>query len=279
MKTISLILMLLSGPSLNAWAYEGKGFNPGDWKMMPASLEDRDGQWHLRLRNLDLFPKYCSLHVRHKGESLRPTASYLFKAERSLSLPLGIKVQEPLQWTDLQTHMSCIQPHAGENPEALPDPGALSCQMEMEDCGHICEAESGNVDRCENKHLLLEFSRASYQVTETEKTLTGQVQVQSLATTPLTCQAVMTARVIGGATGDVSGIVAATESFVIEPGQSRKQLWTFDKSEAGVGRHFDISRPRIAALCAVGKLQKDASWYQSCQPLKRPECNWLLVKD
>jgi hypothetical protein len=279
MKKKVLALMLLAGPACNALAYEGKGFNPGDWKMMPASLESRDGQWNLRLRNLDLFAKSCSLRVLHKGIPLLPITPYLFKADRSLSLPLTIKSEVTLQLSDLQTQMACIKIRDDEKPDTLPNPADLSCQLEKEDCEHICKADEENPDRCENNHLLLEFSRTSYQVTETEKTLIGQIEVQSLASTPLTCQAVMTARVIGGAAGDVSGIIAATESFVIEPGESLEQKWSFDKSEAGAGRTFDISRPRIAALCTEGNQQKEPSWYQSCQPLKRPECNWLLVKD
>src|SRR4051812_28288309 len=82
MKQLSVIVGLLSlSMSITAWAYEGKGRNPGDWKMMPASLESVQGQWHLRLRNLDLFQKYCTLRVTHKGDELIQDVSLLFKAD------------------------------------------------------------------------------------------------------------------------------------------------------------------------------------------------------
>lgn len=279
MRQLPLVLTLLLGTSINAWAYEGKGSNPGDWKMMPASLERNNGNWHLRLRNLDLFQKYCTLRVMMKGDKLIHDESLLFKADRSLSLPLGIDAQQSLSLADFQYNMACIKLADDENPDKLPDPGKMSCHLETQDCENICKADDANVDRCENRHLLLEFSRSSYKVEETETSLTAHAPFNSEASETLTCQALMTARIVGGAAGDVSAIVAATESFVIEPKQSLGQQWTFDKSEAGIGRRFDISRPRIAVLCAKGRLEKDSNWFKTCHPLKRSECNWLVVKD
>jgi hypothetical protein len=264
---------------MNAWAYEGKGSNPGDWKMMPASLETQNGKWQLRLRNLDLFPKYCSLRVTLKEDRLIQDEVLLFKADRSVTRPLGLDAERLLSLDDLSMNLSCVKLADGEGLDQLPDPSKLSCEMAREDCENICKADSENIDRCENQHLVLEFSRSSYRFEENSKALTAHAPLKSKASEVLTCQALMTARVVGGAEGDVSAVIAATESFVVEPGQTLDQQWSFDKSEAGMGRHFDISRPRIAVLCAPGKLVKDSNWFKSCHPLKRSECNWLHVKD
>jgi hypothetical protein len=279
MRQLPLVLTLLLGTSINAWAYEGKGSNPGDWKMMPASLETQNGKWHLRLRNLDLFPKYCSLRVTLKEDKLIQDEALLFKADRSLTRPLDVDADRSLSLDDLNSNLSCVKLADGETLEQLPDPGKLGCEMDREDCENICKADAENIDRCENQHLVLEFSRSSYKVEETTAALKAQARIKSNANETLTCQALMTARIVGGAEGDVSAVIAATESFVMEPAQKLEQQWTFDKSEAGVGRRFDISRPRIAVLCASGKVEKDSNWFKSCHPLKRSECNWLLVKD
>ncbi len=277
MKWPSILAIGLALAATHAQAYEGQGKNPGDWKEMPASLEQKADDWQLRLRNLDVFAKFCSLKLRYQGEVLVDQSRLLIKADRSIELPLGLPASTAAEWHNLETSMACVKLEDGETSDKVPDPGSLQCDLAKADCGHICAADAGHIDRCANDHLLIDFKRSTYEVEESPEAWTAVAQFVSVAKQDLICQLVITAAITGPA-GDLSYIVAPSETVILQAGKAQNLHWNFSKTEAGEGRQVDLSRPRVAGLCSFDLTKKPADWYRSCQPLKRSECNWVVAR-
>ena len=275
MSNLHWILGLLV--SSRALAFEGDGRNPGNWKMLPAAIETDSEGSALRLRNLDLFPKLCSLLVKREGKVVLEADRLLFRADRSLSLALG-KAENGVTIQDLHIGMACVKVLASDDEPSLPAPKELACKPATSDCEQVCEAAPDQVNACRNDHLLVSFDRSSWTTTESSKEWTAEAHVSQQTAEPLTCQFLATAKIIG-TTAEVSYLVNPSAVTLIEAGADQIIRWNFNKTEAGIGRELDLSRPRVVALCEVGEQKKPANWYFSCDPLKRSECNWLTQKN
>ncbi len=260
-----------------AFAYEGDGHNPGSWKMLPTSIEIQASGPALRLKNLDLFPKLCSLVVQRKGTLILEADRLLFRADRSMSLSLPAAEPE-LSIDDLKIGLACVKLLPNETEASVPTPKDLSCSPQNDDCEQSCKAALDQPNACLNDHLAVAFDRSSWTVTESEQEWTAEATFHQQTEGRLTCQFLATAKIVGS-DSEVSFLINPSPITVLSADANQTVRWSFNKAEAGAGRTLDLSRPRVVGLCAPGTQKKSENWYFSCDPLKRSECNWVTQKN
>lgn len=292
----STLLFLVSLISLQAFSTEGDGSNPGDWKMMPTAVAKEESGYYLKIRNLDLFEKTCSLKVKWEGHTLLFEKQMRFLATRSQDIKLNLLDQllanAPSEanemssllpnYESLDIDIACVKPKEGQSLNEYPTLSSSACFESSSDCQQICEASSSAADACVNDHLLVNFLRDSWKVTESSRGWTASGLFVHSEKAPLECQIVITAK-IDGSSGETSFIVAPSKQTIFNTNKSKRITWNFSKAEAGIGHEIDLSHPRVVGLCSKSATVVTGGntddWYKSCDPLKRPECNWIVPID
>lgn len=276
---LSFALLALSSAYLHA--KERREANPGDWHSSPYGFSSNyeDGKVHITIRNLDSFTKNCQLQIGNQRQGsleLILDQTLLFKPNRSLEIPVASI--EQFSTDSLKINMGCLPSNEIEKPETNPPLDTNVCSITAPDCQQLCPAAISNPESCENNHVLIDFERKSFKVITNDDHISYFAEFKSAAEETLNCQFLTVAKGVSHGTGDRVYLQLSSEPRVISPGERYLIEWKFSRDELGAIDEIDSSRPRIVGTCTRNLNKQSPDFYSSCDPLKRPECNWVLAQ-
>jgi|GEM_PF-4252511 len=279
-KKILALGVILAGASGIAQGAAGR--NPGHWRSSPYEIKVEklaEGPVVVvRLRNLDRFAKLCSLSLR--GPNLVPAKAPLasrfvlqVNSEREERFTLPSLTFDAL--AQVSPEMACTEIPSGTDPATVASPEA-GCDPRATDCDLLCAAQDSTLSSCRNDHLILSYQRDSLRRSTNGTRHDVEVEIANTSGDALECEFVLPVLSYDPLNPTPRAFILVKEKRAVVPGKTQKVAFSIDDASAGSGMVLHFENLKVVTTCAPSPVRTDL--VGKCDPVARPECNWLVAK-